>query len=360
MGYPTEIERTARVLRLAVITAILALALWLTGRVLLEIFAGLLVAVMLRGLSEQLSRRTHLSRRWALLMVSVGLLGLLAATIYFLTPRLIAQGFQVFHEASLAIDELSQRVSEILPDYTFGPNKLPNLPQLSSGVVHAGATVTDAIITPVIIVFVGFYAAVSSPLYVGGFVRLFPRKHRVLVREVLNECGRSLEWWLFGRALIMLAVTVLTLIGLSLLSMPLAFTLSLLAGLLTFIPYIGPLISAVPALLIAFVQSPILAAYVALVYVAAHILEGYILAPLIQQRAVHMPPALMLCGQVMLGTLFGIAGFALAAPLTVVVMVLTQIVYLRDVLGEPVRLGHREAPATHDAVGNFPQPTDMH
>lgn len=360
MEYSSQVERTAYAVRLALIVAFLLLVLWIAGRILLVIFAGLLLAIMLQGLTVELADRMRMSRGWALFLLTATLLGVLAATLYLLMPRIITQSVHIFDNARLGIEELFRQVSGILPETTFPADKLPNLRQITSGFFHFGSTVTDAVVTVIIILFVGFYTAVGSSWYVSGFIGLFPAAKRDPVREILTETGRSLRWWLLGRASAMLCVAILTAVALSLLSIPLAVTLGLLTGLLTFIPYIGALIAAVPTMLVGFAQSPLEALYVLVVYVGIHVVEGYILIPLIQQRTVHMPPALLLCAQVFFGTLFGIAGVALAAPLTVVVMVVTRIVYLRDMLGseespEPAKTASpSDRPMPHADPTNLP------
>jgi len=329
---PAQIGQVYQLLRIGLIVGFLILLVWLTGYVLLEIFAGLLLAVMVNGLTVRLARLVRLSYGWAFLCVMVVIVAGSSATIYFAAPRVVGQSYQIFNEASLALEQLFQKLSHALPSLQLSSEQLPNLRELTSSFVNLGTMMTSSLITLIIVLFVGFYAALNPPWYIDGFIRLFPQGHRPRIREVLGEIGHSLQLWLLGRAIMMVSVALLTLICLSLLSIPLAFTLSLIAGLLTFVPYFGALVSAVPAVLIAFVQSPVYAAYVVLIYLGAHAIEGYILAPLVQQRTVHLPPALMLSAQALMGTLFGITGAALAAPILVVMMTLTRILYQRDIL----------------------------
>ena len=127
---------------------------------------------------------------------------------------------------------------------------------------------------------------------------------------------------------------ILTFAGLMLLDVPLAFVLALIAGLLNFIPYIGAVVGAVPAIVIAFGQGPTQALWVVLLFLAIQTIEGYLLVPFIQQRTVQLPPALLIFSQAVFGTLFGILGLLLAPALMVVIMLAVQAVYLHDVLGD--------------------------
>lgn len=116
--------------------------------------------------------------------------------------------------------------------------------------------------------------------------------------------------------------------------MPLAFTLALIAGILNFVPYIGPLVSAVPAVLLALLQGPQVALYVALLYLGAQTIESYVLTPLVQQRAISLPPALTLSAQTLLGVLLGILGVVLATPLAAITLVVIRKLYVEDALGD--------------------------
>ena len=151
---------------------------------------------------------------------------------------------------------------------------------------------------------------------------------------MLGEIGKALRRWLLGRAIDMVAVIILTFAGLLLLDVPLAFLLALIAGLLNFIPYIGAVVGAVPAVIVAFGQGPMQALWVVLLFLAIQTVEGYLLVPFIQQRTVQLPPALLIFSQTVFGTLFGILGLLLAPALMVVILIVVQAVYLHDVLGD--------------------------
>jgi predicted PurR-regulated permease PerM len=164
-----------------------------------------------------------------------------------------------------------------------------------------------------------------------------PPRRRGRAREVLDELGTTLARWLMGKAVSMLAAGIMTAVGLSLLGIPLALILGIIAGLLDFIPYVGPLMAGVPALLIAFSASPEQALYVALLFGGIQLVQGYLLEPMIDQRTVSLPPALTIAMQVMFGAVFGMAGVALATPLTAVLIVLVVMLYVQDMLGDPVK-----------------------
>ncbi len=134
----------------------------------------------------------------------------------------------------------------------------------------------------------------------------------------------SLRWWILGKLLSMTVVGTMTFVGLLLLNVNLAFILGIISALFTFIPYVGAILSAIPAILIAYTQHPILALYVAILYLVVHLIEGYMITPNIEQRTVSIPPALTILAQVLLLTLTGVIGFALATPLVVFTIAVIQ------------------------------------
>ncbi len=134
----------------------------------------------------------------------------------------------------------------------------------------------------------------------------------------------------------MSVVGIATSIGLWSLGIPFAATLGLLSGILTFIPNFGPILAAVPAILLGLSHGPMSALYVTLLYVGIQAVESNLLTPLIQQRNVKLPPVLNVGFQVLLGVLFGVPGLIVAAPLAVVAMVCTRRFYVEDYLGDPL------------------------
>ena len=146
--------------------------------------------------------------------------------------------------------------------------------------------------------------------------------------------GHVLRRWLLAKFISMAVVGVLTGIGLWLLEVPLAISLAVLASLLTFIPNIGPVIAAIPALLLAFVDGPSKALSVALLYLAVQTVESYGITPFVERETVALRPALTLSAQLALGLLTGFVGVIVATPLTAVCIVIVQTLYIQDVLGD--------------------------
>jgi predicted PurR-regulated permease PerM len=208
-------------------------------------------------------------------------------------------------------------------------------------------SVGNALADILLVIVGGIYLAAQPDLYRVGLLKLVPARGRSLAAQALDASGRALRLWLLGRMVSMAAVGLLTWLGLMIIGVPSALTLGLLAALLEFIPFIGPILSAVPALLLGFAAGPDKAIWVALLFLAIQQFEGNVLEPLVQQRAVDLPPALLLFALVAGGLVFGVAGIILAAPLTVVLYVMVKRLYVQEALDTATPLpGEGEGVAT--------------
>ncbi len=184
------------------------------------------------------------------------------------------------------------------------------------------------------IFFVGLYAAYEPDLYRNGLIKLVPIDRRDRTKEVLNEMRSALGRWLVGRFFSMAIVGIATGIAMWLLGIPLPMSLGVLAALLTFIPNFGPLLAAVPQMLLAVNGGTQTVLYVVLFNVILQTVESYLITPLVQRHEVSLPPILTIAAQLVMGVLVGIIGVMMAAPLVVVAMVLVQMLYVQDRLGD--------------------------
>lgn len=332
-------RRAGTVLALASGFAALWLLLWHGGRVLLLCFAGILFAVFLNGLSDWLARRWHIGYRWALAVVTAALAIAGAIAGWTLAPEIQQQAAQIAEELPRAWEKLRGHIAQ----YPLGEKLLQNGggAETSQAVAKTGSallTVFGFVTDVIVVLFVGFYLAVDPDLYVRGIVRLLPARRRARAREVLAAMRSTLLWWLRGRLSLMLLNGAITTLALWALGIPLALLLGILSGLLDFIPNFGPILAAIPAVLMALQKSPESALYVALFYFAYQNLDGYIFTPLVQKWTVAMPEALTIIAQVLLGVLCGGLGLLLAVPLLAVVIVAVKMLYLQDVLRERISL----------------------
>jgi predicted PurR-regulated permease PerM len=208
---------------------------------------------------------------------------------------------------------------------------LPDLQGLFGTAWKALAGIFGAIANAVIIVFLGVYVAAQPVLYRDTALLLVPAARRERVRVVLNEAGGTLRHWLLGRALTMTVIFLFTWLGLWLVGVGPSFALGLQAGLLAFVPVVGPLVSGV-AIILAGLAKGLYGVISALaIYLGIQALESYLLTPIIQKQAIAVPPAILFATQVVLGVLFGFYGLALATPLAA----LGRVFILRFYVEEP-------------------------
>jgi predicted PurR-regulated permease PerM len=202
-------------------------------------------------------------------------------------------------------------------------------------VTHVFQMTFGAVAAVVIVGFLALYMAAHPKPYVEGVVRLMPISFRPRMRELLAELYRALRLWLMTKLVTMTFTGIGIGIGVYFLKVPLALALGILAGLLEFIPTIGPLLSAVPAILLALVKSPMTALYVGLLYFGVQWIGNHITTPLLQQKTLAIPPAVGLALVALLGAIFGFPGLLLSGPLSVVVVVATKMLYVEDVPRKP-------------------------
>jgi predicted PurR-regulated permease PerM len=343
---PSSSTRSALI---PLLVAGLVLLAWQLADVLLLGFGGVLVAVLLRSLAKALSRRTPLPVGAALALVVVGLVLAGTLLITLLGPEIAVQ----FELLWRSLPEAWDRVEQTLGRYGWGRALLERVSgaggQPRGGVLSAITgtvqTVFGAVADALLVFVVGLFLAADPSLYRRGLARLVTPARRSRAFEVLDVLGKALRRWLLGQFVAMACVGAITAAGLMLIGVPLALALGLLAGLLNFIPYLGPILSAIPAILIAFAQSPGDALNTVLLFVFIQNIEGYVLTPMLQKRAAALPPALTILTVVALGTLFGIYGVLFATPLLLAIMVLVEMLYVEDVLGDRVEVPGRDPPA---------------
>jgi predicted PurR-regulated permease PerM len=272
------------------------------------------------------------------------LLLLLTGVILFAGPKLVDQFATLAKRIPAAVDEIRTSLSQyewgqrLLESLGTASGSMPKGSELLGQVGGVFSTAAGAVSAVIVIFFTGIYLAADPYLYSRNLELLLPKRHRQRARELLESIGTALKWWLTGRFSSMAVVGILTSVGLWITGVPLAFPLGLLAAILSFVPFIGPIAWVIPASLVALAESPELIVWVLTVYLAVQLLESYVITPLIQQRAVRIPPALLIVMQILMTVLFGIMGTLFATPLAVTAIVIVQILYVEGVLGEDVSI----------------------
>ena len=391
-------RRALIAISLAIGLAALAMFLWYSLYVLLLAFAAVLVGVLLRGGAEWIARRLGIGVGWGLGLLLLTIVGSIVLLGYFVAPSIVRQtetlADRIPQSLTKAEDSLRRQSwgrrllgddadaapqSPSQPPQSQHPQTQPagatttaptsattqpataptsqptSQPTLLTKVVQAGTgpdvmksatrilnRVLEGLLALLVILVSGVYLASSPRMYVNGLLMLTPHVRRPRYRDVLSRLAFTIRWWMIGQLVPMAVIGILTAIGLKLIGVELWFILGVLAALFNFIPNFGPLISGVPAFLLALADSPQKALWVVALYIIAQSLEGYFLTPLVQRKAVEMPPALLILFQVLAGLLLGPMGIILAAPLLAVVIVAVKMLYVEDVMGDDAKVPGEE------------------
>lgn len=324
------------------LVGILAAALaWMLRDVLLLVFAAVLLAVFLRKTATLVHGLTRLPMGAALAAVLLGIAGAIALLVAWQGPRIAEEAEILRQELPAAFEDLRTRLvrskaaREMTEELPSPREVIGEGGDLLARVGSVAATTTGVLTAFGLWLFIAVLLAATPGTYVRGLLAIVPRRHEPRARELLETLQETLWWWSLGRLMSMTFVGVATTVGLALLGVPLAFLLGLIAAVLSFVPNIGPIVSAAPAILLALAADPIVALWVALLYLGVQMFEGLVLDPIVDRMTVYLPPALTVTMQVVLGTLVGLAGVALAAPLTAAGIVLVSTLWVQDALGKP-------------------------
>ncbi|MCO6188581.1 AI-2E family transporter [Rhizobium sp. L1K21] len=309
-------------------------AAWKLTNLLLLVFGAVLVALLFNACSSALSRWTGVSYRISLTIVVILITLLIAGFMAML-------GSQIASEMNSLIKKAPQMISaagdyfDITDSEEWIKNRLEDMIGQRSLVGDLTGISTVLLSVPVnmfLVAIGGIYFAADPKVYNQGFLNLLPQRHRARISNGMSAVADALRRWFFGQLLSMICIGVLTTIGLMALGISSPFALGFIAGVLEFIPYIGPVLSAVPAVAVAFGNGPWDALWVVVLYTAIQQAESAFLVPIIQKKTVKLPPGLTVFTILAFGILLGPVGMIFGAPLTVVSFVLVQKFWKEDVI----------------------------
>lgn len=297
----------------------------------LVLLVGLFLAVALSGPVEWLHRR-KVPRPVASASIVASLVGAFALGVYLFLPVLAEQASQVLFALPFALSALGGWVERLagqagVPVGQINPSSSTLISlgrDLAGGALGLFGSLASFAFGLVVVFFVPLYLASSPEPALDWTLRLFPPERRPRVREVLGEVRSRLLSWIEGRLISMAIVGALSVGALYLIGIPGAFFLGVFTGLLEFVPYFGPIISAVPPTLLALGGHPLDAAWVALAYLAIQQIEGNLITPLIMHETTSLHPVVVVAAVTVAGAAFGVLGSLVAVPTAVVVMVLVE------------------------------------
>jgi predicted PurR-regulated permease PerM len=338
-----------------VVFAALLLFTWHFAGALFLIFAGMLLGVALNAMTNRLGHVIRLPHALRLTVVCLVLAGMLSGVV-FLGGATIAKQATVLSDTiksqlvnvkaflekngidtsylelgNIGAPAASSPETSVTPltPITPTPHNLPSAGAIASG---GGAIVSQTLkvllgtVSAVgnffIVLFLGLAFAAQPTVYRNGLLFMAPMQHRARVTAIVDRIGDTLERWLIAQIVTMIAVFLVTWIGLWIIGIQSAFILGIQAGLLAFIPTIGALIGGLIVVLASLASGWVAGASAFALFMGVHALESYILTPIIQRHALDIPPATLFAFQILLGVVFGIWGLALALPLMAIAKVM--------------------------------------
>jgi predicted PurR-regulated permease PerM len=346
---------------LAAFAVITLFVLWVASDAIMLIFAGILVAAFLDGLTHYLGKLLPWRRGIRLAIVCTVLGVLLLAGIGWGSAAIAMQAGELAETLREQIDQvlgwLEDRGIVVPQDFGLPPadaggeaaqgddgggegggggagSLLPNVSGLFGTAWTALAVIFGVLGNAVFIIFLGLFFAIDPAVYRDAVLLLVPPRRRKRVGAVLDESGEMLRHWLLGQALTMTVIFLVSWAGLWLAGIEPSFALGLQAGLFNFIPNLGPLVAGVAIVLAGLAMGVTGALSGLAIYVTIQILESYLLTPFIQERAIRVPPAFLFSSQLVMGFLFGFYGLALATPLAALARVFILRFYVEDRLGD--------------------------
>lgn len=327
---------------------------WQVREALLLAFAAALFATLLLAMAEPVRRHTGLPQNWSVLVAGVVLIALIGAVAWLIGSQIVAQVSELAGHFPAGVDAIEQRFGVSLPAAMSGGGSQGggSVASLASAVFsqfgsifHVGMTLVGAVTSLLLVVFGGFFFATDPEKYQNGLVRLLPPDQQARARHALRTSGQALKLWLLGQLVSMSAVGLLAGLGTWALGLGSPLALGLFAGLTEFIPMVGSVLGAVPALLLAASMGGDTLLWTALLFVVIQQIESNLITPLAQKKLVDIPGGLLLFTVLAVGLLFGVIGIMIAAPLTVVGYVLVKLIYLESTLGEKTNV-----PGEHSSI----------
>lgn len=332
---------TAEFLKRTVIVLIVALIpvlIWFMFDVILIVIGAILIAVLLRVVAEPFARWGRLPQSISLLLSGLIIVGVVTGAAYLFGTQINAEFADVYRRASAALTDIlaqlqGSQIGKLLLAHIEGGSF--SIPGLLSNVFSISVRFLEALAVTVI---AGCYLAAQPKLYLDGIDNLFPREWRANVNETIADIGQGLRLWLIGELIQMLLIGILCTSAVWLIGLPSPLALGVIAGLAEFVPYLGPIIAAVPALLVATTKGGDALLWTAVSYLVIHQIEGDLVVPLIQRHMIFIPPAVMLLGIVTILFLFGGVSVVFAGPIAVIVFIAIKKLYVRDSLGQDTDL----------------------
>jgi len=352
-------SRTTHGVIIAVVIVGLLAAIWQVRSTLLLVLASVILVVLFTMPIRLLVRR-GMNRMPATIISLIGILIFFLVIFLVVFPSLIEQfailattvpaglrelanqwesgalverypwleSVQLFIQNTLQTQSLDQLFTEVTRQLGTA------LGQLGGSVLPVVSGVASTLLSVLIVLFLSLYFLADPRSHEEGLIKLFPIWYRDRVRQIMNRIDFTLRGWLQGQLLLMVIVGVLSWIGLAAIGIEQAAALGVLAGLFSFVPNFGPIAALVPALAAGFAQGSDKILLIVLIIYGTSFVQSQVISPLLFKESINLPPVVVLVGQILAAIFFGFLGLMLAVPMSAILMVLVQEVYIKDVLGD--------------------------
>ena len=339
-----------RVLGLGFLFLFLWKFFWLVHGAFFVAMLAVLIAIVLHVPARILSRWIPFKAAFALVLVLFlgALIGLLVAMI----PQLVQQATEMAANLPATVESVTdyfKRRTGTEPSGELSQNITRQITEFAGRFVPLAFNAVTTLLGSFAIITLAAFLAAEPRVYRELLLGMVPVERRPVWARIYDEAGRNLRAWVIGKAFTMLFIGIATYIGLTLLGVPGALALAAFAALMEFIPNFGPTIAAVPAMLAGFTVSPGMALYVAVFYFVLQQVQNAVTVPLVERRAVNIPPAALLVWQLMLALGFGIMALFVATPLLAVLVVAVRILWIEPT-EDRQRWDRRDADAPETAA----------
>jgi predicted PurR-regulated permease PerM len=324
-----------------------ALLVWQLRYVLVLLFGAIVTATVIRAIADPFTDRLRVPAPASMLIAVLLIVFVVGGVAWLLGSQIAIQTQSLADTLPAALKRVDDWLAGLglaHPIQSWLAQLHSNGGSLVSRVGSWASSASNGIANLLIVFFGGVFLAAKPRFYRTGAIKLVPADSRSIVAEAMDESEHALRLWLRGQLAAMIIIGVMTGAGLWLLGIDSWLVLGILAGFFEFIPFAGPILSAIPAILIALVQSPELALWTTFMYIFVQHSEAYLIQPLVQQYAVDVPPVVLLFALLAFAVLFGIVGILFAAPLTVVTYVLVKRLYVREALDTPTPIPGEDKP----------------
>jgi predicted PurR-regulated permease PerM len=332
LTYIQKVWSTVAIVALLVVVILIARVAF---NVLLMVLCGTLISVYFHGLGDMIERHTSLSRRWSMVISVAGSFAILGVLLWFMGTKIQNQVSQLSNTLPYTVNTFQAKLAETpigqkILTYFSGDNS-----QKVFATAQSFFSTSFGVLANIYIIFLlGIFFTASPSLYKDGILLLVPEDNKFIARYIMNRISLSLKGWLKAMMLSIVLVAILLTIGLSVMGIPVALVLALMAGFLRIIPNFGSLAAMIPGVLLALTVSTNTAIIVTLMYIVTQTIVSNIVTPLIQKKMINLPPALTIISQIIMGTLSGALGIIMAVPLLAILIILIDELYVKKMEGK--------------------------